>query len=363
MLYYKDTSELKGTHNCILAYRFAELVRKIWNSKNFKGHVSPHEVLQAVSLASEKRFAIGTQKDPLIFVAWFFNAMSDGFRKNHMRINHGKKVNPIGKTIIEDTFQGEVEISTLKPKEGNTGTSKVHRAIDVQYEMAEDTKKFLFLSLDLPPMPIFKDSSEKLTIPQISLLALLKKFDGKSFVEEKGSTTRKRMKIKKLPKYLVFHIKRFSKNQFFNEKNHTIIQIPLNLLDMRPYIENDTISENTRNPYRYMLVSNIKHNGNANEGNYVAQVRYRPEDDVWYEIQDLYVNKVMPQQVAISESYILVYEQLPPSDEEIKEVDHLADERGNFTEVPLVSHSNGNDDPVVKDENEQDDGEERIVFN
>ena len=49
----------------LLVVRFAELVKKIWNPKNFKGHVSPHELLQAISIASEKRFKIGEQRDPI----------------------------------------------------------------------------------------------------------------------------------------------------------------------------------------------------------------------------------------------------------------------------------------------------------
>lgn len=212
-------------------------MKKIWSSRNFKGHVSPHEVIQSVSLASSKNFNIGQQKDPLSFIAWFLNALSDGLKKNHYRENHGKKVKPLSSTIIENSFQGEIEISTLKIKEGSNTVSKSQRGIDVQYEMVEETKKFLFLSLDVPPMPIFKDDSETLTIPQIPLQLLLKKFDGKSFIEEKGTTIRKRMKLKKLPKYLIFHIKRFSKNQFFKEKNHTIINIPLNVLDMKPYVD------------------------------------------------------------------------------------------------------------------------------
>ena len=45
-------------YQTILSKRFAELIRKIWNPKNFKGHVSPHELLQAFSLRSDKRFKI-----------------------------------------------------------------------------------------------------------------------------------------------------------------------------------------------------------------------------------------------------------------------------------------------------------------
>jgi U4/U6.U5 tri-snRNP-associated protein 2 len=274
------------------------------------------------------------------------------------------KVRPLKSTIIENTFQGEIEISTLKLKEGSNTGGKNQRGIDVQYVMAEETKKFLFLSLDVPPVPIFKDDSETLTIPQIPLQLLLKKFDGKTFIEEKGTTVRKRMRLKKLPKYLIFHIKRFSKNQFFKEKNHTIINIPLNLLDMKPYVDCDTLSTDTINPYRYMLISNIKHNGDANKGNYVAQVRYRPDDDEWYEIQDLHVNKVMNQQVAISESYMLIYEQLPPTEEEFDhhiDLDHT-NVFGNLPSGHQNGHSDPND-PVIQDETVRklDDSEERII--
>ena len=45
----------------ILTQRFGELIRKLWNPRNFKAHVSPHEMLQAVVLCSRKRFQITQQ--------------------------------------------------------------------------------------------------------------------------------------------------------------------------------------------------------------------------------------------------------------------------------------------------------------
>ena len=50
---------------CIAVQRLGELFRKLWNPRNFKAHVSPHEMLQAVVSTSKKRFKIteqGTQK-------------------------------------------------------------------------------------------------------------------------------------------------------------------------------------------------------------------------------------------------------------------------------------------------------------
>jgi hypothetical protein len=41
--------------------RFGELMRKAWNAANFKGQVSPHELVQAVILASGRRFTADSQ--------------------------------------------------------------------------------------------------------------------------------------------------------------------------------------------------------------------------------------------------------------------------------------------------------------
>ena len=41
--------------------RLGELFRKLWNPQNFKAHVSPHEMLQAVASTSRKRFKITEQ--------------------------------------------------------------------------------------------------------------------------------------------------------------------------------------------------------------------------------------------------------------------------------------------------------------
>ena len=69
----------------LVSIRFSELIKKLWNPKNFKGHVSPHEFLEAVSVASNKKFkcddqshknqGFGGQADPIQFLAWLFNTL------------------------------------------------------------------------------------------------------------------------------------------------------------------------------------------------------------------------------------------------------------------------------------------------
>jgi len=48
---------------------------------------------------------------------------------------------------------------------------------------------------------------------------------------------KKRYKIYKLPRYLIIHVKRFYKNEFFLEKNPTIVNFPIKNLDLTDLID------------------------------------------------------------------------------------------------------------------------------
>ena len=99
--------------------------------------------------------------------------------------------------------------------------------------MSDNTNRFL--TLEIPPIPIYKDDKETRSIPQIPLFDLLKKFNGVHFTETKEGN-RIKYKIKRLPKYLIFHMKRFIHNSFFLEKNPTIVNFPVNNLDLKDCI-------------------------------------------------------------------------------------------------------------------------------
>ena len=58
---YRKIKRPPGDIAFLLVQRFGELIRKLWNPCNFKAHVSPHEMLQAVVLCSKKRFQITKQ--------------------------------------------------------------------------------------------------------------------------------------------------------------------------------------------------------------------------------------------------------------------------------------------------------------
>ena len=56
-----------------LLKRFAGLAKKLWNPRLFKAQVSPHEFLQEVRRASNGKFKITEQGDPVEFLGWLLN--------------------------------------------------------------------------------------------------------------------------------------------------------------------------------------------------------------------------------------------------------------------------------------------------
>ena len=100
---------------------------------------------------------------------------------------------------------------------------------------------------------------------------LLKKFNGQTFSEEvlqlgadKGTavTTKKKYEIKSLPKYLFLKIERFSENNFFKEKNCTIVNFPLTGLDLSDLLPTGSGTA------KYDLIGNVVHLGTAQTGTY-----------------------------------------------------------------------------------------------
>lgn len=67
------------------------------------------------------------------------------------------------------------------------------------------------------------------------IFELLQKFNGVR-VHDDIKQGRRRYKLTKLPRYLVLCMKRFNKNNFFLEKNPTIVNFPVKNLELRDVI-------------------------------------------------------------------------------------------------------------------------------
>ncbi|CAH8355030.1 unnamed protein product [Eruca vesicaria subsp. sativa] len=267
-----------------LVHRFGELTRKVWHARNFKGHVSPHEFLQAVMDAST--FKIGQQSDPVEFMSWLLDTL-------HMDLIRTSK-DSSSSSIIHQCFQGELEV--VREYQGNENKLEISRM------------PFMMLGLDLPPPPLFKDVMEKSLIPQVALFDLLKKFDGETATTEVVGPrlARVRYRVTKTPPYLMFHMVRFKKNNFFKEKNPTLVNFPVKDMELRDYIP--SLPGEKEACTKYNLIANIVHDGKPDDGSFRVFVQPKLQERVWYQMQDLHVVETLPQMVELSEAYMQIYE-------------------------------------------------------
>jgi len=192
-------------------------------------------------------------------------------------------------------------------------------------------------------MPLFKDGQQEKFIPQIPLTELLNKFNNET-EELLPSGGKKKYRIVKLPPYLIIAFRRFQENNFFVEKNATIVNFVLMGLDLCAYLfpvdcdKDELLKLNTQRlkqklrrlsgntvgivskedlveeiidrfpPRRrwktkYDLVANVCHDGEYDSGSNRVFI-YHQNNRNWYEMQDLHVQERMPQLVAVSEAYI-----------------------------------------------------------
>jgi U4/U6.U5 tri-snRNP-associated protein 2 len=155
---YKNIRRPAGDSAFSLVMRFGELIRKLWNPKNFKSHVSPHEMLQSIVLWSKKRFQITEQGDPIEFLSWFLHSL-------HKQLKSSKTPNS---SIINKTFLGEMKIYARKlpPTTLDDAQKRLLMATEEYCEKVETTN-FLYLTCDLPATPLFQNEFKENIIPQV----------------------------------------------------------------------------------------------------------------------------------------------------------------------------------------------------
>ncbi|KAJ5556407.1 hypothetical protein N7494_000322 [Penicillium frequentans] len=232
-----------------LALRFSTLVRKLWNPKAFRSHVSPHELLQEVALRSSKRFTLSQQSDPVEFLSWFLNNL-------HLSLGGSKKPSKTPTSVVHAAFQGRVRIES-QAITAHSDTQNARLVFTESGDINSQVTPFMILTLDLPPTPLFQSANRESIIPQVPLTTLLNKYNGLTASEKMAHRVRHRL-LHPLPPYLLFHIKRFNKNRFVSERNPTIVTHPSpRSLDMSPYVEPNPDVWPPSEPILYDLVANI----------------------------------------------------------------------------------------------------------
>ncbi|KAH8163648.1 hypothetical protein CIB48_g4604 [Xylaria polymorpha] len=269
-----------------LVKRCAILFRKIWNPRAFKSHVSPHELLQEISLRSNKKFTLTEQSDPVDFLSWFLNNL-------HLGLG-GSKTKP-GSSIIQRIFQGKLKV------ESQAITAKADVGDRLRFEEAAEVKtditRFLLLTLDLPPAPLFQDEMGGNIIPQVPLTTILSKYDGVKAQEHLAQ--RKRINSSRNATQRSSH----STPVLAWTHRHTLSQA----LQITPPGE----------PIWYDLVANVTHEAvrakedvaDTGEERKTWKVQLKDKGrDEWVVCQDLFVEEIQKELLYLGESYLQVWE-------------------------------------------------------
>lgn len=87
----------------------------------------------------------------------------------------------------------------------------------------DEETPYLFLSVDLPPPPLFRDEFKESIIPQVPLFQILTKFDGQTAQEHKTYKDNflKRYEIRKLPPYLILCFRVCTQKSLVVKKCHS----------------------------------------------------------------------------------------------------------------------------------------------
>lgn len=325
-----------STPSAHLLAEFSILAKKVWSRSAFRGHVSPHEIMQQVVAASENRFTPLSQSDPVDFFVWLIHTLHREVRSTAKREKAaGEPVcaERANKNLLRDCLQGTLEVVSFHhgrdgdgaangsaAGEGKSGGGKSASG-ETQGGVVPAGKEtpFWFLSLDLPPKPMFKDASERTLVAQVPLRDLLSKYNGVSKHHVVKTGEQLSYRLKKLPPVLVLTIKRVTKSKFVVEKNPAVVHCPVENLDMSSLCPGDGNSAQM-----YQLQAVILHDGPHDKGTFsVASVH--SSGRTWYNIRNLTVSEVLPQLVALGETCMLFYVRAPSKATQLRDKSLVSD--------------------------------------
>ncbi|CAG2182697.1 unnamed protein product, partial [Oppiella nova] len=142
-------------------------------------------MLQSVVLSSHKRFQITEQGDPIAFLSWILNtlhlALKTGGKAKKGKGAEGSTAPVVddSSSIIYETFRGKMKTYSRKmiPMD-KTIDERLQLMLNEEYREVCEEIPFLYLTIDLPPQPLFRDELTDNIIPQVPLFTILSKFNG-----------------------------------------------------------------------------------------------------------------------------------------------------------------------------------------
>merc|ERR1711871_1737111 len=117
----------------------------------------------------------------------------------------------------------------------------------------------------------------------------------------------KKMSLWRLPNYLIIQLKRFSQEGYYRERLDTMVNFPVEGLDMTEHVHENSPFKNQKEKFIYDLYGVANHMGSASFGHYTAYCKSESTRG-WKEYNDSSVTQVTnPQSVVTYHAYVLFY--------------------------------------------------------
>lgn len=115
----------------------------------------------------------------------------------------------------------------------------------------------------------------------------------------------KKFDIWSLPEVLIIHLKRFSFSRSWRDKIDTLVEFPVEGLDMSTYVHNP--EQKKQEPLNYNLIGVANHFGGLGGGHYTAYAK-NANQNAWYSFDDALVTPTSANNVVTRSAYVLFYQ-------------------------------------------------------
>lgn len=122
---------------------------------------------------------------------------------------------------------------------------------------------------------------------------------------KKHQQATKKFDIWSLPKVLIIHLKRFSFSRSWRDKIDTLVEFPIDGLDMSKYVLNP--AQKTKKQLTYNLIGVANHFGGLGGGHYTAYAKNAIQN-AWYSFDDALVTPASSSNVVTRSAYVLFYQ-------------------------------------------------------
>lgn len=122
---------------------------------------------------------------------------------------------------------------------------------------------------------------------------------------KKHEQATKKFDIWSLPKVLIIHLKRFSFSRSWRDKIDTLVEFPVDGLDMSDYVLNP--KQKAKQKLIYNLIGVANHFGGLGGGHYTAYAKNAVQN-AWYSFDDALVTQTSSTNIVTRSAYVLFYQ-------------------------------------------------------